>query len=74
MTNTQVTYIVAVGCASVVFVAYVALVLVPAWMSYSRTWERVAAAFLSLYVLLAFMGLGAGAGAGIVWFWDRLTP
>ena len=71
MSNEQVTYVVATGCGFVVFVAYVALVLVPAWTSYTRWWERVSAAFLSLYVLLALIGLGAAAGAGVAWFYDR---
>ena len=33
---------------------------VPAWQSYSRAWERVAAVFLSLYVVAAFMLVGVG--------------
>ena len=73
MTNAQVTYVVAAGCGLIIFVAYVGLVLVPAWTSYSRAWERVAAAFLSVYVLLAFIGVGAAAGLGIAWFWDSIT-
>lgn len=73
MTNEQVTYLVGGGCALIAFGAYVSLVLVPAWTSYSRVWERLAAAFLSLYVLLAFIGVGAAAGLGIAWFWDSIT-
>ena len=73
MTNEQVTLVVAVGCALIALGAYVSLVLVPAWTSYSRVWERMAAAFLSVYVLLAFAGLGAATGLGIAWFWDRIT-
>ena len=74
MTNEQVTYLVAGACALISLGAYVSLILVPAWTSYSRMWERVAAAFLSLYVLLAFIGLGAAGGLGIAWFWDRISP
>ena len=33
--------------------AWIGLVVVPAWTSYSTVWERLAAAFHSLYVLLA---------------------
>ena len=72
MSNEQVTYVVATGCGFVVFVAYIALVLVPAWTSYTRWWERVSAAFLSLYVLLAFVMLGAASGLGVAYFWDRI--
>ena len=74
MTNEQVTYLVAGACILISLGAYVSLILVPAWTSYSRTWERVAAAFLSLYVLFAFIGVGAAGGLGIAWFWDRISP
>jgi len=72
MSNEAVTYLVA-ACAGVFgLAAYVGLILVPAWTAYSRMWERAAAAFLSLYVLVAFVGIGAVGGAAIVWFWDRI--
>lgn len=72
MTNTEVTYAVVGGCALVALVAFVLLVARPAWSSYSRVWERLAAAFLSLYVLAAFVGIGVGGGLALVWFWDRI--
>jgi hypothetical protein len=72
MSNEAITYLVA-ACAGVFgLAAYVGLILVPAWTAYSRVWERLAAAFLSLYVLVAFIGVGAVGGAAIVWFWDRI--
>lgn len=72
MSNESITYLVA-GCAGVFgLAAYVALILVPAWNSYGRTWERLCAAFLSLYVLAAFLGVGVAGGAAVVWFWDRI--
>lgn len=74
MTNMQLTYLVIGGCGLIALGAYVMLVLVPAWTSYSRVWERIAAAFLSLYVLLAVLGLGAAGGLGIVWIWDSVSP
>jgi len=73
VTNEQVTYLVAGAAGLIAFGAYVTMVLVPAWTSYSRVWERVAAAFLSVYVLLAFIGVGAAGGLGVAWFWDRIT-
>lgn len=72
MSNESITVLVAACSAVFSLAAYVGLILVPAWTAYSRTWERVAAAFLSLYVLAAFVVLGVGAGAAVVWFWDRL--
>jgi len=72
VSNTQVTYVVVGACAVLGLAVYVVLLLVPAWTSYSRVWERLGAAFLSLYVLLAFIGMGAVAGLGVAWFWDRI--
>jgi hypothetical protein len=67
-----ITYIVVAFAAVLGLGAYVGLILVPAWTAYSRVWERVAAAFLSLYVLAAFIGVGVAGGGAIVWFWDRI--
>ena len=72
MSNEEVTYVVVGTCALLGVIAYVSLILVPAWTSYSKAWERVSAAFLSLYVLLAFVMVGAAAGLGVAWFWDRI--
>ena len=70
MSNVAVTYLVAGCCATFGLTAFVALVVVPAWQAYSTVWERIAALFLSLYVLAAFVGIGALLGAAIWWFWD----
>jgi len=72
VTNEGVTYLVAGVCGLLALAAFVALVLIPAWTSYTRVWERVCAVFLSLYVLLALVGLGAAGGVGIAYFWDRI--
>lgn len=73
MSNESITYLVAAVCGVFAIAAYAGFILVPAWNAYSRLWERVVAAFLSLYVLLAFVGLGVVGGAAVVWFWDRIT-
>ena len=50
------------------------LIVVPAWQSYSRVWERLAAVFLSLYVLAGFMlRRRRRAAPRSIWFWDRIT-
>jgi hypothetical protein len=72
MTNEEVTYIVVATCGVLALGAFVWLVLLPAWGSYSRLWERAGAAFLSLYVLLAMVMVGAAAGLGVAYFWDRI--
>lgn len=69
MSRTQVNDLVAIGAGVLVLALYVGLILVPAWTSYARLWERVAASFLSVYVLVVLVGVGvAGALAG-VYFW-----
>ena len=71
MSNTSITYLVG-ACAGVFsLAAYTVWVLVPAWSSYSRVWERIAAAFLSLYVLMAFAAIGVGVGAAFIYFYDN---
>ncbi len=55
-----------VGCAGVLgLAAFVGLILAPAWTAQSRVWERLAAAVLSLYVLVALAAIGA-VGALVV--------
>jgi hypothetical protein len=73
MTSEQTIYLVAVSCGVLGLAVYVWLILVPAWNAYWRVWERLAASFLSLYVLAGFMALGAAGGAAVIWFWDRFT-
>jgi hypothetical protein len=48
---------------------YVGYILLPAWTSYSRMWERLAATVLSFYVLGVLIGVGAGAALAAVYFW-----
>ena len=72
MSNQDVTYLVVAGAGALSLVVWIALVLVPAWTAYSKVWERVAAAILSLYVLAAFVGVGAGLGAVFLWYFDQL--
>jgi hypothetical protein len=73
MTNEQIIYAVAIASAALGLIAYLVFILIPAWTAYSRVWERLAASFLTLYVLAGFIILGAAGGALIVYFWDRLS-
>ena len=50
-------------------VAYAVFILVPAWGSYGRVWEKIAASFLSLFILAALVGAGIGIGAGVVYLY-----
>jgi hypothetical protein len=56
----------------VVLVAYAVLIVVPAWGSYGRWWERIAASFMTLFILLTLVGIGAGIGAVIIYSWGRI--
>jgi len=71
VSNEEITYLVGAVCGVLGLAAYVAWILIPAWVSYSRWWERAAAAFLTLYVLAAMVGLGMLGGALVVYSWDR---
>ncbi len=69
MTETDITYLIAV-CAAVCSLAlFAGLILAPAWSAYSRIWERVAASILSLYVLGVLVGVGVAGGLAVVYFW-----
>jgi hypothetical protein len=48
---------------------YAGLILIPAWSSYSRLWERLAATVLSLYVLAVLVGVGVVGALAAVYFW-----
>ncbi len=73
MTSTQITYVVAAACAIGAITSFVALIAFPAWTAYSKTWERVAASFLSLFVLIALVVVGALGGAAIAYYWDSIA-
>jgi hypothetical protein len=68
LTTTELTVAVAAG---VVGAGYLAFILAPAVSAYGRVWERIAAGFLTLYILGALVGIGAVIGLAVVWSYDR---
>ena len=73
MTPDQKTYLVAGIAGLISLVAWLLLVVVPAWKSYWRLRDRLVATLLSVYILAAFVLAGAGVGlAGLWYFSDRL--
>jgi hypothetical protein len=70
--NTTWTYIACGAAGAVSLIVWAWLVLIPAWTSFSRVWERLVAAVLSLYVLAAFVMVGALLGGGFLWYFDEL--
>ena len=62
------------GVAGIISVtAFVALILAPALGAYGRPWEKVAAGFLSLFVLAALVGLGLALGVYVFFNWDSIS-
>jgi hypothetical protein len=47
--------------------AWAVFILAPAWTSYGRLWERVAASFLTLFILATLLGIGVVIGLAVVW-------
>lgn len=68
VSTTQLTIAVAAG---IVVAGYVAFILVPAVRAYGRAWERIAAGFLTLYILGTLAGVGAVLGLAVVWSYDQ---
>ena len=73
MTDNQKTYLIAGAAAAISLVAWVTLIVIPAWKSYWRLRDRLLATVLSVYVLAAFVLAGAGVGAAALWYFsDRV--
>jgi hypothetical protein len=62
------TETIAIGAAAAACaMAWAVFILAPAWTSYGRLWERVAASFLTLFILATLLGIGLVVGLAIVW-------
>ena len=72
MDSLTVNYIILAAAGLTGLGCFAVLILAPAWTAYGRTWERFAAAFLSLFVLAAFVGAGIGIGAIVLLYWDQI--
>ena len=73
MSNTSLTYLIALGVGAVSVSLWAWLVLVPAYTAYARGWQRAVAVVMSVYVLAAMMGAGALVGALFLWYYDRIA-
>jgi hypothetical protein len=69
MSTTQINELVAGGSAVIGLALYAGWILRPAWTAYSRLWERVAAAVLSLYVLAVLVGAGVAGAVAVIAYW-----
>jgi hypothetical protein len=68
LSTTELAIALAAGIAGA---AYVFFILIPAVRAYGRVWERLAAGFLSLYIVATLLGIGAVLGIAVVWSYDR---
>jgi hypothetical protein len=69
MSRTTINELAVIGAAVFGLALYAGLILAPAWSSYSRLWERVAASILSLYVLAVLVGIGVAGALVVVYYW-----
>jgi hypothetical protein len=69
MSRTTINELAVIGAAVFGLALYAGLILAPAWSSYSRLWERVAASILSLYVLAVLVGVGVAGALVVVYYW-----
>ena len=60
LTSTELTLGLAAG---LVGAGYLALIVMPAWRCYGRVWERIAASFLTLFMLATLLGPARGSGS-----------
>lgn len=71
MSRLDVTYLVAGVCGVIGIGAFLGLILVPAVSAYQRTWQRLVAGVLSLYVLAAMVGIGLLGAYGLYELWIK---
>jgi hypothetical protein len=65
--STEIAIALAAGVAGS---CYIALILMPALRCYGRVWEKLAAGFLTLFILGTLLGIGAAIGLAVVWTYD----
>ena len=62
-----------VAAGAVSLAAFVGLILVPAVDSYGRAWEKVAAGFMSLFVLTTMVVVGSVIGLMVFYYSNDLV-
>ena len=60
------------GAGLISLLAFTTLILVPAVGSFGRTWEKVTAALVSVFILVALLAVGIAVGAAIVYYWPDI--
>jgi hypothetical protein len=67
LSNTEIAIALAGG---LVAACYIMLILIPALRCYGRVWEKIAASFLTLFILATLLGIGTAIGLAVVWTYD----
>jgi hypothetical protein len=67
-TSTEIAIALASG---VVLSCWLALIAAPVWGCYGRLWEKLAASFLTVFILGTLLGIGAAVGLAVVWTYDQ---
>ena len=62
-----------IAAGAVSLAAFVGLILVPAVDSYGRAWEKVAAGFMSLFVLATMVVVGSVIGLMVFYYSNDLV-
>ena len=57
------------GAAALCAMAWAIFILAPAWTSYGRFWERIAASFLTLFILASLLGFGIAVGVAVIYIY-----
>lgn len=68
MSDSTTLYLIAGFATALSLAAWLYWIVVPAWASYARWWERVVATMLSVYVLAALVLAGAGLGVVFLFY------
>jgi len=71
--NLQNEYVLFGAAGLVSLVAFVALIFVPAIGSYGRIWEKTAAGFLAVIVLVALVLTGVVVGLAVVYYYNDIA-
>jgi len=73
MSSTSLTYLIVAVVGVISLSLWIWLIVVPAWTSFARVWQRLVAVVLSVYVLAAFIALGGLVAAAVLWYYDEIS-
>lgn len=72
MSNTSWTYLIAAVVGVTCLTLWIWLIVVPAWTSFTKLWERLVSLVLSVYVLAALLAAGGAVAAIALYYYDEV--